>query len=178
MSLLKFIPLVLLLLFFFSSCKSKESKAESKTASQATERKIIFSPGPQAIVYKTKENYDNLVPVNMNGDRSQILSYPAPSDISYNGKLSKPTKLKNGYLLDNRGIGPYTAFLDYTYDEYKNLPQAPTNKELMSRIKEKYPFKEFVYCGLRTQYKNEVKELNEVIDSNFKNCRIFDVQNP
>jgi len=43
--------------------------------------------------------------------------------------------------------------------------------ELLKNIKEKYPLKELIYCGLRYQYKNEVKELNVLIDAGFPNCK-------
>ena len=33
-------------------------------------------PGPQTIVYKTKKDYYNLVPVLLSDDKTEIISYP------------------------------------------------------------------------------------------------------
>jgi hypothetical protein len=126
---------------------------------------------PQAIVYKTVKDYNRLVPVVMNQERTKIVSYPAPSDIYYNGKLAMPTVLQDGYLLDNRGIDENTVFLTYTYEEYSRLSEAPPLSELINKIQDRHPLAEIIYCGERNQYKDEVKELNELIKKNFPNCR-------
>ncbi|GAB6011099.1 hypothetical protein [Viscerimonas tarda] len=127
-----------------------------------------FAAGPQAIVYKTVKDYTNNVPVIMDGSKTTIVSYPAPSDIYYNGKLAKPSPLKNGYLLDNRGINENTVFLKYTYEEYSQLKEAPSMQEMLSKITDKYPLAELIDCGLRSQYKDEINELNRLIDKGFK----------
>lgn len=165
-SILTIIVLTLSLL----SCHS--GKTATKIIADSTmEREILFVPGPQAVVYKTIKDYTNLVPVIMNSEKTKIVSYPAPSDVYYQGKLAKPTALKNGYLLDNRGINENVAFLNYTYEEYSRLSEAPSQKEMLSRIAEKNPLKELIDCGLRTQYKDEVSELNTLIDRNFPGCK-------
>jgi hypothetical protein len=122
---------------------------------------------PPAIIYKTIGNFDNLVPVTMNADHTEIVSYPAVTDVYYEGKLAKPAKLKNGYLLDNRGISLHTAFLDYTYEQYAALPQTPSRAELLQHIKHRYPLLELYECGSRYQ---TVEELNRIVESNFANC--------
>ena len=129
------------------------------------------SAGQQSIVYKTTDNFDDYVPVIMNVEKTRIVAYPAPTDLFYKGVLAKPTILKNGYLLDNRGITENVVFLNYTYEAYSKLKEAPALNELLKNIKEKYPLKELIYCGLRYQYKNEVKELNVLIDAGFPNCK-------
>jgi len=129
------------------------------------------SAGQQSIVYKTTDNFDDYVPVIMNVEKTRIVAYPAPTDLFYKGVLAKPTILKNGYLLDNRGITENVVFLNYTYEAYSKLKEAPALNELLKNIKEKYPLKELIYCGLRYQYKNEVKELNVLIDTGFPNCK-------
>lgn len=126
---------------------------------------------PQAIVYKTVKDYNHLVPVVMNRARTKIVSYPAPSDIYYNGKLAMPTVLQDGYLLDNRGIDENTVFLTYSYEEYSRLSEAPPVSELINKIQDKHPLAEIIYCGERNKYKDEVKELNELIKKDFPNCR-------
>lgn len=131
----------------------------------------VFIPGPQAVVYKTTHDYFNYVPVQMNESRTEILSYPAPTDVYFRGELAYPTRLADGYLLDNRGIGANTAFLDYTYEAYSKLTETPDSDELMKHLLDKYPLTEAWNCGLRSRYTDEVKELNLRIKSGFKDCR-------
>jgi hypothetical protein len=107
----------------------------------------------------------------MNSEKTKIISYPGPTDVFYKGKLAKPTPLKNGYLLDNRGINENTVFLNYTYEEYSRLTEAPSLQEMILRVAEKNPMVEIIDCGLRYQYKDEVKELNALIDANFPGCK-------
>ena len=94
-------------------------------------------------------------------------SYPAPGDLKAGDRLRLPTPLTNGYLLDNRGIGPNVAFLTYTYEEYSKFPVAPSMEDLMANIAEKYPLLEIRACGRRADYKDIVSELNEKISEGF-----------
>ena len=119
------------------------------------------------IVYKTTGDFQDYVPVTMNPEKTEILSYPAPSDLFYKGKLAKPTRLNKGYLLDNRGINENTVFLNYTYEEYSRMQQTPSSEEMKKNIKEKYPILEIIDCGNRYQYKDEVKDLNVLINAGF-----------
>lgn len=123
------------------------------------------------IIYKTTKDYSDLVPVIMDAGRTKIVSYPAPSDLFFRSELAKPTGLKKGYLLDNRGINENVAFLKYTYETYSKLTEAPSLKEMMLNITDKYPLKEMIYCGKRNQYKDEIKELNALIDKGFPGCK-------
>jgi len=123
------------------------------------------------IIYKTTKDYSDLVPVIMDAGKTKIVSYPAPSDLFYRSELAKPTDLKNGYLLDNRGISENVVFLKYTYKTYSKFSEAPSLKEMMSNIADKYPLKEMIYCGKRIQYKDEIKELNALIDMGFPGCK-------
>lgn len=86
---------------------------------------------PKAIVYKTNGDFLHNVPITLSADRKEIISYPAPSDIS---EASLPVQLDEGYLLDRRGIGPNTAFTVYTYKEYSELKSAPSLKELKKAV--------------------------------------------
>jgi len=131
------------------------------------------TPGPEAIIYKTVKDYSDLVPVIMNKDRTQIIAYPAPSDVYYQGKLAKPTPLKDGYWLDNRGINENVVFTSYTYEEYGALTETPAINVLLSKIIDIHPLKELVRCGSRSKYSNELKELNELIDNHFEGCKIY-----
>ena len=149
------------------SCKS--SKDSIISSNQLTDKNV--SSTGSIIVYKTSKDYSNLVPVIMNDAKTTIVSYPAPSDIFYSNKLARPTELKNGYLLDNRGINKNVVFLKYTYEEYSKLTQAPSVKELKMNIVDKYPLTEMIYCGLKNQFKNPVNDMNALIDKGFPGCK-------
>lgn len=128
----------------------------------------IASTGPDAIIYQTKADYNILVPVVLNDDKTKIVSYPAPGDLKYKGKPAIPTILEGGYLLDNRGITENVAFLDVTYEEYMALAKTPSAEELMSKILDKDPLILMYNCGKRKLFKDEVKELNTyILDNDF-----------
>lgn len=111
---------------------------------------------PNTIIYKTKNNYNQLVPITLSYDKSNIDNYP---DISV--WFPYPTVLHQWYLWDNRGIGPTSAFLNLNYEEYANLNKTPFSDELLTMIKDKNPFLVIYYCG-DSKYSNE--ELNRFID--------------
>lgn len=119
--------------------------------------------GPAAIVYKTRSDYAKYVPVTLSDDKTKIVSYPAPQDVFYQGKLAVPTELCHGYQLDNRGIMPNSAFLKITYEEYSKLKEAPSSDELYKQIIDKSPFTEMYDLGLRSQYKDEKKDIEKII---------------
>ena len=135
---------------------------------QRTELKFddISYAGEQAIIYKTKKDYSQYVPVTLKSDKSKIVSYPSPKDVYYRGKLAKPLKLRDGFWLDNRGINPNSAFLAITYEDYANLPQAPLLADMMAGIEDKDPVTEIYSLGTRARYKDEIMEINEIIERN------------
>lgn len=100
------------IMMLFYSCKSTQITQNADLDKEDTVAVVnqIESTQP-VIVYKTKSDYFNLVPVVLSDDKSKIISYPSPTDI--NSSLL-PTKLKNGYLIDNKGIQPNVAFLSFT----------------------------------------------------------------
>lgn len=121
------------------------------------------SPGPHALVYKTKANYNNLVPVILSDDKSLIVSYPDPRDLKTANGYPFPTSLQEGYLLDNRGIGKNVAFLSISYEDYARLPEAPSLAGLYGLIIDKDPLTELYDCGLRTALENPVRQINKLI---------------
>lgn len=131
-----------------------------KTKQTATSGAAIGAP---AVVYKTKADYSKYVPVTLSADKASIVAYPSLKDIYYNGKLANPTALKNGYLLDNRGIGANSAFLKMTYEEYAKLNTVPPLTELYNFVVDKDPFTEIYNLGDRTRFKDEVTEINKII---------------
>lgn len=168
------LPLALIAVIIVAGCcncpKGSKTSEESATTGTITEIQENKMKKP-TIVYKTRKDYSNYVPVILSDDKSMIVSYPSNTDIFYEGKLALPTKLKSGYLLDNRGINQNSAFLDMTYLEYSELPDSPSPVELNKRILDKDPFVEIWLCGDRNLLKDPVNELNELIDDGFAGCK-------
>jgi len=158
-----------IILMSFAGCKTvKEPVSEPKVNS-------VYALGPSAIIYKTKSDYYNLVPVTLSEDRSKIIAYPHPSDLRKGDGLAKPTVLADGYLLDNRGINQNVAFLRYTYEEYSKIKDIPSIEELYMNIIDKDPLLEICNCGLKSSYKNIEEELNRLISSEklYETCKIL-----
>lgn len=169
---MKRFPIYLLILFIvslFTGCHCSKKTTKSTTVEQNNIQPESNATAP-ALVYKTRKDYTHYVPVIMNVEKTKIVSYPDPTDIYYNGKLSYPTPLENGFLLDNRGIGPNVAFLNLTYEAYSQLKGTLTMKQMMDNLLDKYPLLEMWNCGPRGGFKDEVKELNVLIDNGFPDC--------
>jgi hypothetical protein len=120
---------------------------------------------PRLLVYKTKADYRDRVPVMLNEDRTQITGYPDPRDVVIDGSYPLPTRLKSGYLLDNRGISVNVAFLKTTYKEYASLQRPPVLEELFSVILDPDPLVELIDCGSRTAFTDPVAEINRLIQN-------------
>lgn len=147
---------------FMSSCDTPKKVAGQSTAAIPT---LSFAAGPSAIVYKTKKDYTNLVPVILSEDKTKIISYPAPDDVRDGANYRTPIVLKEGYLLDKKGIGKNVAFLKLTYEQYAALAKAPSKAELMSMIVDKDPLEELCNCGNKAAFTNEADQLNALITS-------------
>ena len=152
--------IALTIIVLMTACNNQ--KQTTFNASMATEPFII---------YKSKTEYINLVPVTLNSEKTSITSYPAPGDLFRNGELALPTQLANGYLVDNRGIGLSTAFTSFTYEEYSKMQQAPSLEELMNSIVDKDPIAELYDCSEHLALKDDIKKINKLIKSNFKDCK-------
>jgi len=123
------------------------------------------------IVYKTVADYYHNVPVLLNDTKDRIVSFPAPSDLFYEGELALPLKLKQGYLLDRRGIHINSAFTSYTYEEYSKMESPPPPEELFDSIIDKEPFESIYDCGSPGQYNDLGKDLNREIRKGMKNFK-------
>ena len=77
-----------------------------------------------------------------------------------------PTPLKNGYLIDNKGIFPNVAFLNLTYDDYAKLKDVPSLEKLYALIIDKDPLIELCDCGKRNSFDDIIKQLNQLIEEN------------
>jgi len=147
------------------SCKN--SKVNQTTKNDKEEEEMVGAKqtaGPPAIIYKTKEDYADKVPVTLSEDKSEIANYPGIKDVFYKGELAYPTNLNDGFLLDNRGLDKNSAFLNITYEEYSKLEKVPSLVEFNEMILDKDPFTEMYHCGSKFDYKDIIAELNEIID--------------
>lgn len=151
-----------------TACQSQKDNVSSSEQATGTpiERTVDNSPivmaMPRVVVYKTKADYSNLVPINMNDAKTEIVSYPDPVDVKA-GK--RPTTLNDGYLLDNFGISKNVAYLDYTYEQYAALTQVPDMATLLQHIIERNPLTAYYVSNedySRTDGRN-VENLNNTI---------------
>lgn len=151
---------VVLIMVVLSGCPENKDQVIS----------MINAEAP-VIIYKTRQDYSNRVPIMMNGEKTEILAFPGPGDLYFEGKLALPTPLINGYLLDNRGLSPRSAFLSYTYEEYAALSSPPDPAELMKNILDADPFMEMYECGKRSELEEIRKDLKKIIRNDFQDCK-------
>jgi len=119
---------------------------------------FTFVPAPNVIVYQLNGNWENLVPVTLSEDKTQIVAYPGPTDLQ---KMKPPIFLKYGWWLDTRGISKNTAFLSITIDEYLTWKEVPSIDELMKRVKVVKPFKRIMNCGNFIVNNESIEKLNK-----------------
>lgn len=175
----KFVCLACASLFLLGGCNTRKAAVEpmEATADSAlvwgykTSRNVAVLP--PVIVYKTRKDYNNFVPVTLDMTGTQVVSYPAPSDLRRGNGYAVPTELEDGYLLDNRGIGIHTAFTSYTYEEYAAMDAAPSIEEILAHIVDKDPIVEMWNCGLANRYNDKVTELNRLVATGFPGCKML-----
>lgn len=155
------ILLISLLIWGCSTVRQNERKtpidSEIKNNGFLTNRPIV--------VYKTKDNYNNLVPILLSDDKKEIISYPHPKDLYVDSVLQIPTELHKGYLLDNRGINQNVAFIKLSYMEYASLKDLPSLNELFNLIIDKDPLIQLCSCKVNNSNLNLESQLNEMIDN-------------
>ena len=132
-------------------------------STKTTNNKNVTVPSTPVLIYKTTSDYFNKVPIILSADKSKIISYPHPTDLKRDNNFTTPTKLINGYLLDNRGLSVNSAFLKLTYEEYSKLETTLSLSELKELIIDDNPFSELYNCGLKSNFDNLEKQLNEAI---------------
>ena len=171
-----FLSFSLIMISTLSSCSRQSAKSIEKSKQTISEN--ISNAGPPCIIYKTKSDFDKLVPVTLNDEKSKIMSYPAISDIYYKVEFAYPTKLSDGFLLDNRGIDKNVAFLKLTYEEYSKLKKTPTKEELKKMIISDDPLIEMYDCGSKFEYKNLIEDIDNLIKNHELNkCRKMIIKN-
>ncbi len=156
---MKTLVLIIVLCLFYSCNSSKQMKNNQ-----------LNSPSPHIFIYKTKGDYYLKVPILLAENKVDIVSYPAPTDLIIKEKLSLPTKLLDGYYLDNRGINVNVAFIQLKYSEYSKLSHPPKIDDLKQMIIDNDPLVELYDCGVRTKYKNIEEELNKIINKGNLTC--------
>lgn len=155
--------LIISITIFSCNCQKKCNKNEESNLVNPKTTKVLAP----VIIYKTNGDFYQNVPVMLSDDKKEIVSFPDIKDVYYAGKLAYPTRLSNGYLLDNRGIGKNVAFLKYTYEEYSRLSSTPDADELFKMILNTDPLTELYKCDKLP--KNDIQKLNEIIDGGLQN---------
>ena len=169
---MRIFSLLLTVLPIFSCTSLKEQTATQVNKTEKSEPTAVtleFNDGPQTIIYKTTRDYKTFVPVILSKDKSEIVSYPHPKDLFYNGKFAYPTQLNEGFLLDNKGINTNVAFLNTTYEKYAKLDSVPSLNDLYEMILDKSPLIELYNCGNKYAFNNLLTDLNSLIESNVLN---------
>jgi hypothetical protein len=144
-----------------SACHSAKQMPVSAPAGTPAANSTIS--GPPALVYKTRADYDKLVPVIMNDAKTVIVSYPHPNDLKSSQGYLQPVQLKKGYLLDKKGIGKNVAFLNITYEEFAKLSEPPSMEQLEKLLLDKDPLIELCDCGNIARFTDPVHQLNDYI---------------
>lgn len=155
----------LLLLFVFTVSCTSTKKVNTAVTASVSEVVPNYAPGPHAMVYLTTSDFREYVPVQLDDAGENIVSYPHPTDLVVDGHLRLPTILKNGYLLDNKGITKNVAFLNLSYATYAALDQAPSLVKLNKNLLERSPLVELCDCGLRSSFTDVEAQLNQLIAS-------------
>lgn len=145
-----------------TACCSHKDVAVAVQEQPAIEVEAPAVTGPPTIVYSTRVDVGDAVPIILSADGKEVVSYPHPSDLRTTSGYPLPTPIGKGYLLDNRGIGLNTVFLRWSYAEYAALDKAPSLDELLGAVEYRDPFVEMYDCGVRNKYADPVKELREI----------------
>lgn len=173
MNILKLFMLSSAIAMTVSACNSSKKIASNEEENTSALEQVKVGGthsvvSPKVIVYRTKNDYINNVPVIMDETKTTLVSYPDPVDVSGS---ANPTKLDGGYLLDNRGIGTNVVFTSYTYDEYAKLSAVPSQAELIAHIIDKDPIQEMWVCAPRHTYKDLIADLNRLVKEGFPGCK-------
>ena len=165
----KYLICLCLLAFMAGSCRNiKPNMMQNQEGIS-----LDFTAGPPTIVYKTEYDYSDKVAVILNAEKTEIVAYPHPRDITKRGNEVKPIALVQGYLLDSQGINENSAFTSYTFEQYVALAKVPTLAELKASIIDIEPFTELCHCGKRNQFTAIEKDLNQLIICKLMPCRAF-----
>jgi hypothetical protein len=158
--MIRIISWYMLVISILLACNQHSAPSDQKGSRVLAETSI---PGPACIVYKTRADYSHNVAIQLSEDKSRIVSFPDVTDIRKLEKRVYPTPLENGYLLDNRGIGPDVAYISLTWQQYADLPETPTPAIIFKLILDADPILEMYDCGVKSQYAEPIEEMNRLI---------------
>lgn len=148
-----------------ASCSHPRPEASPAPTASASASAPAPAYIPKARIYKTNGDFAQLVPITLNAARTEVVSYPAPSDL----RDATPVALSDGWLLDRRGISYQTAFLTMTYAEYSALKQAPSRGQLLGLVKPDARITQIVEMPFPYSPGCEA-ECNKLIASGLKGC--------
>lgn len=154
----KFSPIILLTIFL-GSCSTIQ------TPEKPVVMNSVQHAHPAIIIYKTRADYSNLVPVNLNPEKTEVISFPAPSDIRSRLNNIRPEPLGKGYLLDHRGINAQSAYIQLTWEEYAELNHSPSPEALFKLLIDKNPFISMYHCGNGTLTPEELNKVRKKIEA-------------
>jgi hypothetical protein len=165
-----YFTLILLTIHLLSGCSRSVAPGNAATK-ESKPQGNIKKAGPPVMIYKTKNDYFDKVPITLSENHHKVIAYPSQKDIIVGESFSYPTRLSNEFLLDNRGIGQHSAFLSLSYAEYAEMDADITDENLFPKIVDPDPFLEMYHCGSRFDYSDLTRELNEMIEqNNFERC--------
>ncbi|MBB78911.1 MAG: hypothetical protein CL844_07920 [Crocinitomicaceae bacterium] len=122
-------------------------------------------------------DYSKNVPVILSSDKSKIISYPSPKDVFYKENFAYPTKLTDGFLMDNIGISCNSAYLNLTLEEYSKYDEIPSLENLYKMIIDKDPISDYYICNELRNIINENNNVNQIIkNSGLKKCKCLKKQ--
>lgn len=119
---------------------------------------------PEKVVYKMRGDWADKVPVTLD-ERGNIESYPDPVDVS---DAVKPVALGDGWYLDRKGVNRNTAFLDWTYEEYRALKKVPDMETLKAHIIARHAIVEMWNCG---KSQRSIEEYRKLVAEGFPGCQ-------
>jgi hypothetical protein len=159
-----------LILLFLVACKA--TKPAVDTINRSNDKPDVMQSAensekankPNLLLYKTKFDCSNLVPVVMSADKKEIVSYPDPKDLLINGTLQKPIALHGGYWLDRRGINRNVVFLNISYEEYVQQKGTLPVSDMLNKIVDKDPLIELYDCGRNVLNQELITSINRWID--------------
>lgn len=105
----------------------------------------VQKPGPgqasaPVVIYKTRQDYRDLVSVQLSADGRSVSAFPAPSD----ARTQRPVELADGYLLKRM---PGNVFLSLSIEEYAVSNRIYTGEELFDLIIDRQPYLEIYDCS-------------------------------
>lgn len=152
--------IIILIVLILQACNPGKRSPKHQDKESAY---VVAIPQTGYMVYKTRADYLNKVPVQLSEDKKTIISYPSASDLKRKGSFTFPVELAENYLLDRRGIGLNTAFLEWTYETYFTEGGAPSVKDLKELIVDDDPFLELYQCPHKNEESDVAAYINGLI---------------